>query len=107
MKTSKISILDEAIHKINDTFTVEIPDDGTLIDALAGVDTQLKLILKGKPSPLGDILQLIWNPQTGELYSDVGIEARDSKNEWIPVVNDPLLSLPTESNFMINPKAGL
>jgi len=101
----KISILDETILKIMDLFQVDIPDMGTIIDGLAAVDKQLKSLVKGDPPER--LLQLIWNPQTGEFYVDVGIEARDINSEWIPLMSDPLRLLPEGSTVLINPKAGL
>ena len=101
----KISILDETILKIRDTFQVDIPDEGTIIDGLAATDQQFKSLMKGEPPER--LLQLIWNPQTGEFYADVGIEARDINSEWILLMSDPLRPLPAGSTILINPKAGL
>jgi len=88
-----------------DTFQVDIPDKGTIIDGLAAVDQKLKSLMKEEPPE--KLLQLIWNPETGDFYVDVGIEARDINSEWIPLMSDPLRSLPAESTVLINPKAGL
>ena len=86
-------------------FQVDIPETGTIIDGLAGVDHQLKSLMKGEPPER--FLQLIWNPETGDFYVDVGIEARDINSEWIPLMSDPLRLLPEGSTVLINPKAGL
>jgi len=101
----KISILDETILKIRDIFQVDIPDTGTIIDGLAAVDQQLKSLMKGEPPE--KLLQLIWNPETGDFYVDVGIEARDINSEWIPLMSEPLRLLHEGSTVLINPKAGL
>ena len=95
--------------KIKDEFNVQIPDDGSTVDAIAAADRELFEILKDKPFPiqvLNNMLQLLWNPKTGEFYIDLGIDARDENKSWLPVANDPLYNLPNNSSVFLTPDAG-
>ena len=109
MKSIVLSVLHSKILKIKDKFKVEISDDGNAIDAIAAADRQLKEILKGKPFPikiLNNLLQLLWNPKSGEFYVDLGIDARDSNKEWLPLADNPFFTLPDGSSIFLTPDAG-
>jgi len=109
LKSVSLTVLHDKILKIKGEFKVQIPDNGNVIDAIAAADKQLEEALNGKPFPikvLNNMLQLLWNPKTGEFYVDLGIDARDSENNWLPVANDPMFNLPDNSSVFLTPDAG-
>ena len=109
MKSITLSILHDKILRITKKFTVEIADKGNIIDAIAAADRELKETLNDKPFPikiLNNLLQLLWNPQSGEFYIDLGIDARDANNEWLPIADDPFYILPNGSRVFLTPDAG-
>ncbi len=102
-------VLHDKILKITNKFIVEIPDDGNVIDAIAAADLKLKEILGNKPFPikiLDNLLQLLWNPQSGDFYIDLGIDARTEDKEFLPLADDPFLNLPPSSSVFLTPDAG-
>lgn len=109
MKTITLVVLHDKILKITNKFTVEIPDNGNVIDAIAAADIKLKETLGNKPFPikiLNNLLQLLWNPKSGEFYVDLGVDARDANNEWLPIADDPFYILPNDSRIFLTPDAG-
>ena len=109
MKNITLTILHDKIMKFKDEFHVQISDNGSTIDAIAAADKQLFEILKGKPFPikvLNNMLQLLWNPKNGEFYVDLGIDARDENQNWLPVADDPQYNLPDNSSVFLTPDAG-
>jgi len=109
LKSIKLCVLHHKILRVKDEFHVQIPDDGSVIDAIAAADRQLRDILKGKPFPieiLNNLLQLLWNPKSGQFYIDLGIDARDSENNWLPITDNPFYNIPDNSSIFLTPDAG-
>lgn len=109
MKTVFLSILHNKILKIKENFQIELPDNGNVIDAIAAADRQFKEILKERPFPieiLHNLLQLLWNPKSGDFYVDLGIDARDADNKWLPIADEPFFNLPHNSRIFLTPDAG-
>lgn len=109
MKSVVLSVLQEKVLRIRDKFNVEIPDDGSTIDAIAVSDKKLKEILKDQKFPINNmnnLLHLLWNPKSGKFYEDLGIDAHGPNNEFLPIEKDPFLSLPNDSIVYLTPDAG-
>ncbi|MHA1715794.1 MAG: hypothetical protein ACTSXP_09120 [Promethearchaeota archaeon] len=88
---------------------MEIDDDGDFLDAIAELDKiywKKPFRAKRGKTIITSILQFIWDAKKNCIYDDVGIEARDEGNRWLPVKNDPFTELPTRSVILITPDAG-
>jgi len=57
-------------------------------------------------SVIRSILQLIWNARTNEIFEDIGIEARDGLQTWLPIRSDPLFKVPDGSTILMTPDPG-
>nr|MDO8117393.1 hypothetical protein [Candidatus Sigynarchaeota archaeon] len=110
MKHVKISILDPALRPfIPDDSVITVDDDADFVDVLARIDeSYMKRPIKAKRgnSVIRSILQLTWNARTNEIFEDIGIEARDSMQNWLPLRGNPLSNVPDNSTILITPDPG-
>ncbi|MHA1793600.1 MAG: hypothetical protein ACTSVI_13225 [Promethearchaeota archaeon] len=110
MKTIIISILDPDLRRVlGEDIKVDINDDDDFLDAVAKLDeSYMKMPIKAKrgDTVFKSILRFIWDAENNQIYDDVGIEARDQDNNWIPVKNDPFVTLPGNTTVLISPEAG-
>ena len=110
MKQVKVSILDPALRPfIPDETQVTVDDGADFIDVLARIDeTYMKRPIKAKRGSviIRSILQLVWNARTNEIFEDIGIEARDGSQGWLPLRGNPLSNLPDTSTILITPDPG-
>lgn len=109
MKELRLSFLENNITSlISDEITLQLNPNENFFDAILRVEKMVAEKTKGKfpVEGLKTVLQLIWDPNTGEFYSDVALEARDAENNWISLRRDPYLDLPSGSRIVIVPDAG-
>ncbi|MBN2149932.1 MAG: hypothetical protein JW839_00670 [Candidatus Lokiarchaeota archaeon] len=79
------------------------------MDVLARIDeSYMKQPIKAKRgnSTIKSILQMAWNARTNEIFEDIGIEARDGAQNWLPLRNEPLTKVPDGSTILITPDPG-
>ncbi|MHA1250634.1 MAG: hypothetical protein ACTSRP_11640 [Candidatus Helarchaeota archaeon] len=91
-----------------DPFEISIDEGQSLIHAIAKADLKFHEITGGKFPIEGikSMLQLVYDPKTGEFYDDVGIDVRDSNKKYLRVRLDPLMPIPNDSVAIITPDAG-
>ena len=109
MKTVELAILNSEILKYIDSMFLSVEDNADVIDILAAGDREFFKMLGDKPFPIDvfkNLLQLIYNPETDEFYSDIGVEARDKDKNWIPIVKDLSANIPDNSFIYLTPDAG-
>ena len=110
MKKITISILDPSIKRIlGGNVEVTIDDDGDFLDAIAKLDEHYwKKPFRAKRGEIEivSILQFIWDARENKIFDDVGIESRDASNKWLPVKENPFMSLPNGTTLLVTPDAG-
>ena len=95
MKSVKITVLDEKLIKHADSLKLDLPDNATIFDAIAALDAVFENV--SDISLNISLLQDLWNSQTGDFYSDIGIEVRDEKGKWQPIFDNPNVILSPSS----------
>ncbi|MHA1311081.1 MAG: hypothetical protein ACTSQO_09135 [Candidatus Helarchaeota archaeon] len=109
MKTIQFLLINSEILKINkEPFTILIDDTGNIIHTIAKADLELFKMTNGQFPIKGikSMLQVIYNPKTGEFYEDVGIDVRDNNKKYLNVRSDPLLILPDQTVAIFTPDIG-
>ncbi|MHA1270297.1 MAG: hypothetical protein ACTSPY_10960 [Candidatus Helarchaeota archaeon] len=109
MNKVQISVMSSAILKmVKIPFQVSISDSENILHAIAKADLQLFEKTNGK-FPIEDLksmLQLIYDPESGEFYDDVGIDVRDESKKYINIRKDPTLELHNNIIAIFTPDAG-
>lgn len=110
MKTIKIDVGDHHFRKMfADAVPVQVEDDATLLHVIAALDEKI-IDHPNKPPELmfgaKCVLQLVWDPVSGQVYEDVAVEARTKDNAWIPLLDNPTMVLPDEASVFLWPDAG-
>ena len=95
---------------------MELKDGANILDFIKEVDKlyyeRLKSVPDDKTGKIGfhddnlrTILHLMWNPNTGIFYDDVGVGVRSPPPEFkfIPIRDDRTISLPDGSNIVLTP----
>ena len=90
----------------NFKYTLEMDDDGTIIDALSKIDknmienpnTSVFPLYKGL---IHSYLQLIWDAEENEIYGDCGVDAYGPNKEYMPLRDDINFSLIPNSEITI------
>lgn len=110
MKTVKITFMDKAIRRvIPDDTPYNVDDAADFFDVLARIDEiYMKGPIKAKrgETVVRSILQLVWNARNREVYEDIGLEARDPAQNWVPVRTEPSLLVPDGTSIMITTDPG-
>ena len=105
---SQLRIPENGVVK-NKEFVVRVPNDATFVEALAMVD---KLIFKNSElSPFSknhvfvrSYLQLFWNPEENELYSDIDVFAASSRG-FMPLQKNIKFNLYDDSEISLTSSA--
>ena len=95
----------------------DLPGPTTILDLIMILDRDywesVGTNRSGKESVFMDakiwsLMQMLWNPETGKFYEDVGIEARTAapESEMIPIDTDVQINIPSESWIVLTPDAG-
>ncbi|MHA1731153.1 MAG: hypothetical protein ACTSU5_04385 [Promethearchaeota archaeon] len=109
-KRVQVDIGESAFQQLaNRPKSVEVPADATVVEVLAELDRRVsKLPVHPRKYHLGArcLLQLVWDPATGEIFEDVGIEARTASHEMIPLREHPATVIPDGSTLFLWPDAG-
>ena len=93
MKTIKLTIFapdPEGTHSKGVTHTVEVEDNGSIIDVLSIIDKKLIEHPERSVFPLykgliHSYLQLIWDAEGNKIYEDCGIDAHGPNKEYMPL----------------------
>jgi len=91
-------------------YTINIQDDGTIIDAISNIDKKMIINPEKSIFPLykGLIhcyLQLIWNVEENNIYEDCGVDAYGPNKEFIPLRENIEFNLYSNSNIIITAHA--
>jgi len=91
-------------------YTINIQDDGTIIDAISNIDKKMMTNPEKSIFPLykGLIhcyLQLIWNAEENNIYEDCGVDAYGPNKEFIPLRENIEFNLYSNSNIIITAHA--
>lgn len=109
MKRINLAILHPRIFEItSDPITVEVDEAADVVQVIAAADLHFALMTKGffPIENISSLLQLVWDVKNWNFFEDVGIDARDAAQNWIPLRLDPTASLPTGATVTLNPDAG-
>jgi len=95
---------------------MELKDNANILDFISEIDKLYYERLKSVPDDimgkvgfhddnLKTLLHMMWNPETGIFYDDVGLGVRSPPPEFkfIPIRRDQTISLPDGSNIMLTP----
>lgn len=95
---------------------MELKDNANILDFITEIDKlyyeRLKSVPDHKTRKVGfhddnlrTMLHLMWNPNTGIFYNDVGVGVRSPPPEYkfIPIREDQAISLPDKSNIVLTP----
>ena len=71
-------------------YTVNIQDNGTIIDAISNIDKKMMTNPEQSIFPLfkgliHSYLQLIWDAEENKIYEDCGVDAYGPNKEFIPL----------------------
>lgn len=109
MKDIKILVLHPEIFQVTkDPINVRVADNADVIEVIAAADKEFSKLTKGSfpVENLSSLLQFVWDVKENNFFVDVGVEVRGPDKTWIPLREDPTISLPAGTDVKLNPDAG-
>jgi len=98
------------------SFTIDLDDEANFVQALAKVDKYVSEHPKKSIFPIfnnyiHNYLQLVWNPETNEIYEDIGLYAygpdeQGNLRKFMPLREDIEFNLYPNSVIDIQPDSG-
>lgn len=91
-------------------YTINIQDDGTIIDAISNIDKKMitnpeKSIFPLYKGLIHCYLQLIWDAEENNIYEDCGVDAYGPNKEFMPLRENIEFNLYSNSNIIITAHA--
>ena len=100
-------IAPEPILNIGIEYTVEIKDDGTIVDALGVLDRRVFDNIEKSVFPLykgliKSYLQLIWDADDNKIYEDCAVNAYGPNREFMGIAQDIDINLIPDSKIILS-----